>query len=220
MNFELKLWSPIETKREYDENGKRWYVAGDKKYPSVTTALSVLSERGIAEWRKRIGEEEANKITTQASRAGSALHYVAERYMLQEKSWKLEADPISLAKFLTIKPYIDNCIDEVYGIELQMISHKYMVGGTADCICRYNGMNTILDFKTSRKEKTDDMIMGYFLQAATYGQMCREIYNWEPEQIVILMAVNDGTSQVFVKNIVPYEKLAEKFYKFYHNNIL
>lgn len=216
MNFELKMWDPISIHKEYDDSGKRWYVTGDKRYPSVTTVLSVLSEKGIAKWKAAIGEEKANKISTQAARAGTALHFVAEEYMNKKDTWSATADPISLQKFKIIKPFIDDNIDEVYGIELEMYSDKYMVAGTSDLICRWNGKNTILDFKTSRKVKTRDQILSYFLQGATYGQMTRELYGWEPEQIVILMVTNEYEPLVFVEPINKYTKLADQFYKFYH----
>lgn len=219
MNHKLKLWE-VQNLYQVNEHGKRWYVIPTgEKYVSVTTALSVLSKKGIAKWRQKVGEDEANKISGKASRLGKTLHNIAEDYMLGEDSWN-QYDPISVSNFLTLKSQIDKNIGEVYGVELPMCSHEYKVAGTSDLICQWNGVNTILDFKTSLRQKTREHITGYFIQAATYAQMAEEMYGWKAEQIVILMAVHDDNPQVFVEPVERYKKLAENFFKFYHKGLL
>lgn len=215
LGFALKLFESTELNRIH-ENGKRLYVTenGDK-YPSVTTVLSYFSRKGIAEWRNRVGDETANKISTQAATFGTAVHDIAEKYTLGELDVK-KANPIALAAFRTIQPYLDDYVDEIYGIELRMYSDELRVAGTSDLICRYNGKNTLLDFKTSRKRKTKEQIKTYFMQCAVYSIMVKERYGMDIEQAVILMAVRDDDPIVFIEEIEPWVKMMKKFFELYN----
>ena len=217
--FVLDLFEPKTLKR-INEDGQRLYVTETgEKYPSVTTALGVLSKKKIQQWRNRVGHEQANKVSTQASRAGTAVHDIAEKYTLGVLNEK-EANPIALNTFRTIQPYMDQYIDLVKGIELQMYSDELKTAGTADLICRYDGKNTMLDFKTSKRVKTRDQITTYFMQAAAYSIMVKEHYDYDVEQIVILMALHDGEPIVFVEDINPWIPVTKQFFKLYHRGEL
>ena len=214
MNFVHKLFEPKTLKRVH-EDGKRLYLTEEGNYyPSVTTALSYLSRKGIQQWRKNVGAEVANKISSQAAAAGTAVHNIAEKYVLNDPTWK-DAMPISLEKFNTIRPYLDENVDEIYGIELQMYSDQLKTAGTADLICSYNGTPTVLDFKTSRRRKTKDQILNYFMQGTAYSIMVKEHYGMDIEQIVILMAVNDDSPIVFTEPVSQYEKMVRKYFELY-----
>lgn len=219
LGFALKLFESTELNRVHEE-GKRLYVTenGDK-YPSVTTVLSYFSRQGIAKWRERVGHEEANKISTQAATFGTAVHDIAEKYTLGELDVK-KANPIALASFRTIQPYLDQNVDEIYGIELRMYSDELRVAGTSDLICRYNGKNTLLDFKTSRRRKTKEQIKSYFMQCAVYAIMAKERYDIDIEQAVILMAVKDDEPIVFVEDIEPWTRMMRKFFELYNRGEL
>lgn len=215
MNFEYNLLQQHKLNRT-NKDGKRVYINenGDE-FVSVTTALNYLSKNGIARWRQNIGYERANKISSQAARAGTALHNVAEQYVLKNVNWN-KLDPISIDKFLKIKPYIDNNINIIYGIELQMYSNEIKAAGTTDLICNYNNKKTILDFKTSRRIKTKDKIVGYWIQAAAYAIMAKELYNMDIEQLVILMTVNDGVGIEFIEPANKWIQIAKQYFKHYH----
>lgn len=203
-----------------NENGKRLYVTEDgNKYPSVTTVLSYLSKKGIAKWRARVGNEEANRISTQAARAGTAMHQVAEDYVLGVKRDK-EPNPLAVAAFNQVKPLLDQNVSTIYGVELQMHSDELRVAGTADLICKYNGRNTILDFKTSRRPKTYDHITNYLIQAATYAIMVEERYGLEIDQYAILMAVGDGSTLDFVGDIEYHKQMARQFFNLHNKGML
>ena len=214
MNFVHKLFEPKTLKR-VQEDGKRLYLTEDGNYyPSVTTALSYLSRKGIQEWRNRVGHEVANKIGNEAARAGTAVHNVAEKYVLNDPTWK-DAMPIPVEKFNTIRPYLDENVDEIYGIELQMYSDQLKTAGTADLICKYDGTPTVLDFKTSRRRKSKDDILSYFMQGTAYSIMVKEHYGMDIEQIVILMAVTDDSPLVFIEPVDKYEPMVRKYFKLY-----
>ena len=217
--FALKLFEPKPLKR-INEDGKRLYVTeSGEKYPSVTSALGALSRKKIWEWRKRVGAETANKISTQASRAGTAVHQIAEDYILNQL--KEDVNPIALNTFRTIQPYLDQNVDEIYGVELQMYSDELKTAGTADLICRYDGKNTILDFKTSKRWKSKDEIKSYFMQGAAYATMVKEHYDMDIERIVILMAVGGGEgSLVFDEALEDWQPMTRKFFDLYHKGKL
>lgn len=218
-DFALKLFEAKQLK-QINENGQRLYVTETgEKYPSVTTALGALNRKKIWEWRKRVGAEVANKISTQASRAGTAVHNVAEDYILGNS---LEAhNPIALNTFNTIKPLLDDNVGDVYGVELRMYSDQLRTAGTADLICQYNGKNTVLDFKTSKRWKKKDEITTYFMQSAAYAQMVKEHYDMDIEQIVILMAVGQGEGHlVFAEDVKDWKAMTTKFFDLYHKGKL
>ena len=217
--FALKLFEPKPLKR-INEDGKRLYVTeSGEKYPSVTSALGALSRKKIWEWRKRVGAETANKISTQASRAGTAVHQIAEDYILGQM--KEDVNPIALNTFQTIQPYLDEHVDEIYGVELQMYSDELKTAGTSDLICRYAGQNTILDFKTSKRWKSKDQIHSYFMQGAAYATMVKEHYDMDIERIVILMAVGAGEgAMVFNEALEDWQPMTRKFFDLYHKGKL
>lgn len=212
--FALKLLEP-KTLKQINEDGRRLYVNDDgDKFPSVTTALGVLSKKGIAKWRARVGNEAANKISTQASRAGTAMHDIAEKYVLGTLDG--DVNPIALNTFKFIQPYLDDNVDEIYGVELRMYSNELRTAGTADLICRYNGVNTLLDFKTSKRYKKREDITSYFLQCAAYSIMAKEHYDLDIDQFVILMAVHGEGSIEFVEPAEHWKAAVRSFFKLYH----
>jgi ATP-dependent exoDNAse (exonuclease V) beta subunit len=219
MNFVHNLFEAKRLER-IEKEGQRLYVTEEgNQYPSVTTVLSWLSRKHIDRWKAAVGHEVANRISSGAARNGTAVHNVAEKYVLNDPTWK-DAMPIAVEQFLRIKPYLDENVSEIYGVELQMYSNELQVAGTADLICKYNGKPTLLDFKTSRRKKSKEDILSYFLQACAYSQMVKEHYDMDIEQIVILMAVADDEPLVFVEPIESYMTLAQKYFKFYQEGKL
>lgn len=219
LHFEHELFESKKLERT-EENGKRLYVTeSGERFPSVTTVLSYLSRNHIKKWRNKVGHEEASKISTQASRSGTAMHTVAEKYVLNDDTWRKE-NPVSVDRFLSIKPYLDEHVTTIYGSELQMYSTELQTAGTADLICSYKNKNTILDFKTSRRQKKKEDILNYFIQCTAYALMTKEHYDFNVEQLVILMSVGDGTACVFEEDISPYIQMTKKFFQLYHEGKL
>jgi len=182
--------------------GKRYYQLPDGSLAkSVTTAISDASDKtALYEWRAKVGEVEANKISTQAANRGTSLHSICENYLLNEDKMPPNTMPVNVFTFKQIRPFIDNHIDNIYGIEARLFSYKLKAAGTADCIAEWDGVPSIIDFKTSRKEKKEEWIENYFLQATTYAMMFEERTGIVVPQIVILIAVDHQEPQVFVKS--------------------
>lgn len=187
-------------------DGKRYYVLPNgEKFRSVTTVLSdKLDKTALLEWRKKVGDEQANKISTQAARRGTAVHSLAERYVLNESSYLEGAMPSGVDAFNSIKPVIDRSVDNILGIELPLYSVTLRTAGRCDLIAEYNGVPSVIDFKTSRRLKKEEWIESYFLQTTVYSMMFESIYKIKIPQIVIMIAVDHEEPQVFIKDRSKY----------------
>ena len=197
-------------------DGHRFYEVDGKNYPSVTTVLNIRKKEGLTKWRESVGEGAANWEMARAARRGTATHNLIEQYLKSETPSERSVLPLGLFKLL--KPYVDQ-INNIHLLEAIMYSHKLTVAGQVDCVAEYNGKLSVIDFKTANKERQEDWIDNYFLQTTAYAHMYEETFGTPIEQIVILIASEDGTTQAFVKNKADYEKelgtAIQNFYKYY-----
>lgn len=189
-------------------NGKRHYALPDGTHlKSVTTVLSEkLDKTALLEWKKRVGEEEAQRISTQAARRGTAVHTLAENYVLNQENYiPPNTMPINIESFKPIKKVLDNHVDNVLGVELPLWSKALGCAGRTDLVAEYDNKVSIIDFKTSRKLKKEDWIESYFLQSTIYSMMFERIYSIAVPQIVIVLTVDDEMdAQIFIKNRSQY----------------
>ena len=184
---------------EEDGNSRHYLVPNGKRYPSITTCLSILSRDGISEWRDKVGAAEADKIADRAAKRGTRIHTMCERHL----NGDLDMKDFSLADhemFNSLKPVIDQNIDNIYLQEKPLYSDYLGVAGKPDCIAEWNGKLSVIDFKTSNNKKEEGWIWGYFMQTAAYCVMFEERTKIPVDQIVVLIAVQGGLpAQVFVK---------------------
>ena len=194
---------PTHSLSRIQENGKRFYLTPDGgKYPSITTVLGWFSRKGIMEWRKRVGEAEANKISTQASRSGTNVHQMAEDH-LNNIEWKNEKTmPYDMETFLKIKPTLDERVNNIYAQEKPLYSDHLGLAGTVDVVGEFDGKLSIIDFKTSRQSMIGDKygkLEKYFRQAAGYAVMFEERYQMPINSLVIIAAIKDKDEpEVFI----------------------
>jgi|TARA_R110002073_G_scaffold246845_2_gene409614 genome maintenance exonuclease 1 len=181
------------------EDGKRFYVTPEgERYPSVTTITSQVGKKAIMEWRRRVGEAEANKITSKASRRGTKVHKLCEQYVLNEDIDFKKVIPTNLFMFKQIKPILDKYLNEVYAVECTLYSDYLKVAGQVDCVGLWNGDPAIIDFKTSNKRKPKSWISNYFMQEAAYAVMFEERTGIPITTLVTVIAVEQDEPQMFI----------------------
>ena len=196
-------------------NGKRHYVTPDgNQYISITSLLSELSKEGIQKWRERVGEAEANRISTKASRQGTAVHSLCESYIKNEQDFLTESMPHLVEMFESIQSLLDR-IDNVHVIEGALYSDELQLAGRTDLIAEFDGNLSVIDYKTSRKIKNWEMCHSYFMQGAFYAHAYEERTGIPINNIVIIMAVENEEPLLFreTKNrwIPPLNQVRHKY---------
>jgi len=182
---------------ENGANGRRYLSPEGNKYPSITTVLGVLSKAGIAAWRARVGEEEANKISHKATTRGTAVHDLVEKYLDNEEL--PEVLPHITASLSNLKPSLSR-IGRIFAQESPLYSKHLGVAGRVDCVGEYDGVPSIIDFKTSKKIKKKEWITSYFMQAAAYAIMWEERTGMPITNLVIIMDVDNESPQIYVEH--------------------
>lgn len=197
-------------------SGRVYQTPSGQAYPSVTSILGLIGKAEILEWRKRVGEEEANRVSARAARRGTAIHTLCENYLLNKE---VNPGPFDLETFNSIKPFL-NRINNVHCLETQLFSHHLQVAGTVDCIAEFDGRMSIIDFKTSKRIKSRDDIHGYFMQTSAYAVMFEELTGIPVDRLVIIMSVDDEKPLLFVEKrddwIGKFIELREDYSKLYN----
>ena len=195
-------------------NGKRHYVTPNGKYQSITALLSNLSKVGIQAWRKRVGEEEANRISHQASGRGTRVHNIAESYIKNQEDHLEGVLPDAVEMFQSITPLIDR-IDNVHCVEGALYSDELKLAGRTDLIAEFDGVLSAIDYKTSKRIKIWDHCHSYFMQGAFYAHAYEERTGIPVNDIVIIMAVENEEPVLFreTKNrwIEPLNQVRHKY---------
>ena len=207
-NYDMKKFDHVTLNGELPEittesiKGKRFYVTPEgNKYPSITTVLSDRNKEGIRKWRESVGQDVANQVMRQAASRGTAVHTLIENYLNNEELSKQDVLPVAL--FATIKSELDN-INNIRIQEGGLYSDKLGVAGRVDCIAEYKGKISVIDFKTSTKEKKEEWVENYFIQGSAYCEMYEERFLQPIEQVVILIVTEDGAVQTFIKDKKDY----------------
>ena len=207
-------------------NGKRFYeiIETKKIYPSITSVLSIRQKEGLVEWRKKVGDVVANHIMITAANRGTAVHNMVEDYLNNldiNSNEKYKKQFLPKMMFNVLQPELKK-INSICLQEAQMYSEKYTVAGRCDCIAEYDGVLSVIDFKTSKGEKKEDWIENYFIQGSAYAEMYEEHFGRPIEQVVILIVTEEGTTQIFKKNKNDYlpklKDAIEKFYEWVETN--
>jgi genome maintenance exonuclease 1 len=182
-------------KRVESPNGRRYIVGESRPLPSVTTILSKTKDMThLKEWRERVGEDEANKITSQSTGIGNGMHKNLENYILgQPITGTFYAQ--TLAKVIIKQAFPK--IDEIWGSEVSLYS-KDLYAGTTDLVGIHEGIPSIMDFKNSLKEKKKEWIEDYFMQLAAYSLAHNEMFGTNIQRGVVMIATRDAKYQEFI----------------------
>ena len=190
--------------RKTTESGRKYFTPEGNAYPSITTVLGILNKDAIQEWRNRVGEKEANRVSAFASKRGTAVHKLAEDYLNNEPDYKKGHMPTSVVSFNGIKSILDERLNNIWMQETFLYSDKLKCAGQVDCIAEFDGELSIIDFKTSRKEKKEEWITNYFIQASFYAAAFYERTGIAIKQGVIIITVDGSEPQVFKVNTHDY----------------
>ena len=186
---------PLE--REHID-GVRYYKIPDEeeliKMVSITSVTSHFNKEIFVKWRKRVGNEEADRITKAATGRGTDMHTLTEHYLKNENL--PEVRPISDFLFKIAKGKL-NKINNIYALEGPLYSKELGLAGTVDCIAEYDGELAIIDFKTSKKPKPRNWIEHYFVQCMAYGCMLYEMKGISIKKLVIIMACENGECVIY-----------------------
>lgn len=179
-------------------DGVRYYKVPDEEelllLVSITSVTSHFNKDIFINWRKKVGEEEAERITKAATSRGTDMHSLVENYLYNRDLPPVQ--PLSDFLFKIAKTEL-NRINNIYALEGSLYSKQLGVAGTVDCIAEYNGELAIIDFKTSKKPKPREWIEHYFVQAAAYACMFYELTGIPVKKLVILMACENGECVVY-----------------------
>ena len=195
------------TKTEFPDvviDGKRFYDSPGGKFKSVTTIIGEKSNKDwLKDWRDRIGDDEADQILFQAQVRGTAVHDLAEKYVMNDPHWSRGAMPINIKTFKKIARQLDKNLGKVYGIEYPLWSTMLQTAGRTDLPAQWliDGTyeDTIVDFKSSRGTKEREDIPNYFIQASTYAVMFEEITGRRMTHVAIIVAQDtEDEATVFV----------------------
>jgi genome maintenance exonuclease 1 len=200
-------------------NGQRYYTLPDgSKLPSITTILSAQSKAGIAAWRKRVGEAEANRVSAKASGRGTRVHNLCEDF-IQNKPLR-ESMPDALEMFKTIKPVLQERVNNIHYVEQSFYSKKIGSAGRSDLIAEFDGELSVMDYKTSAKIKYRENILSYFWQSTFYALAYEELVGVPINQIVIVMAVEDKKEPlIFVEKVEDHIEGLVKAIEFYNQGL-
>ncbi len=194
-------------------DGVRYYSVPDEeellKLVSITSVTSHFNKEIFVKWRKRVGDEEADRITKRATKRGTDMHTLVEHYMKNEEL--PEVPPISDFLFKISKANLKR-INNIYALEGSLYSKQLGIAGTVDCIAEYDGELAIIDFKTSAKPKPRGWIEHYFVQCMAYGCMLYELTGISVKKLVIIMACENGECVVYEeRDKSKYIKLLSKY---------
>ena len=177
-------------------DGKRHYCLPDgKKVPSVTTILDRTKPQeardALANWRKNVGEQRAQQITTEAANRGTRMHAYLETYVMMDEMKPLPSNPFAHPSwFMAAEVILQGLVNvnEIWGTEVP-VYYSGLYAGTTDLVGEWKNQPAIMDFKQSNKVKKREYITDYFLQLAAYAQAHNEMHGTEINTGVVLMAV-------------------------------
>jgi len=208
--------------KSQSQNGFRYYSIDGKSYPSVTSVLSILSKDGIRAWRDSIGHDVADFETRRAATRGIHFHKICENYLYNKNISEYKKKILSYGLFNLAKSEI-NRIDNIHGMEKTLYSHSLKLAGRTDCIAEFDNVLSIIDFKSANRKKSPEILENYILQETAYAIMWDELSDIPIEQIVTIVACEDGELQTIIEKPEFYrqklESVIDQFNKIQLNEV-
>jgi genome maintenance exonuclease 1 len=208
VRFSHEFLPKYEIRRIDSPNGRKYLTPDGNSYESVTSYLGRIEDNSwLDEWRKNVGEKEANKITKRASDRGTNLHNNVEQYLLNNEVNVSTMSMLDRGLFNPFSKVLDLHVNNVRALEYPLYSDTLKLAGTVDCVAEYDGVISLIDFKTAKARKNKEDITNYFLQTTIYSFMIQELYGIKIENLVIIMGLDwEDKVQIFKesrKNWIP-----------------
>ena len=199
-------------------DGTRFYkVPSGKMYPSITSVTSFYNREVFINWRKRVGESEANRITRESTFRGTKYHDVVEYYIKNGTIDGCSMLPSTKFLFLQSKDNLDR-INNIHALEKSLYSDYLGLAGRVDCIAEYDGELAVIDFKTSKKIKPEKWIENYYVQETAYACMYYEMTGIPVKKLITIMVAENGECVVYEKrNKGHYIKLLTEYIRKFVN---
>ena len=203
-----------DLKRIQTKQGRQYVGEDQNPVPSVTTILSDTADKtALIAWRKRVGDAEATRISTESAGLGTKVHNSLEKFILQEDYEIKGNNHISIMAKKMVNEMIAqglSKVDELYGVEVGLIAQG-LYAGTSDAIGTHEGEEAIIDFKTAKKIKKREWIEDYFMQGCAYALAHNEMFGSEIKKVVILMVDREGNFSEFVIEGDEFEEYCNKW---------
>ena len=201
-------------------DGKRRYATPDgEKLPSVTTILDATkseeSKKALQEWRKRVGVQKAQEITTEAAGRGTRMHKWLENYIKTGETGEPGSNPYSLQSHKMAQTISNEGLvkcNEYWGTEVPLYYPK-IYAGTTDLVGIHDGDEAIMDHKQTNKPKKREWIEDYFVQLAAYANAHNEVHGTKIRKGVIFMCSADNIYQEFILEGTDFDKYTDVWFK-------
>jgi len=208
-----------ELKRE-TVNGSRKYLTPDGfAVPSVTTILDATKseekKQALHEWRKRVGEQKAKEITTEAAGRGTRMHKWLENHIKTGDMGQPGSNPYSIQSHQMARTIIDQGLSkcqEFWGTEVSLYFPE-VYAGTTDLVGIHDNSQAIMDHKQTNKPKKREWIDDYFLQLAAYALAHNEVWGTKIRKGVVFMCSADNQYQEFIVEGIEFDKYTELWYQ-------
>jgi CRISPR/Cas system-associated exonuclease Cas4 (RecB family) len=219
--FNTPILQSPKLKQVTNDHKRHYETESGEKFTSVTTFLSKTKDekdvKVLNEWRKRVGEKEANRVSNQATSFGTKLHSACEMLLSNKYSLDLFEGSLPFQKrFDPIKDFLEEKVDVLLGSEIMVYSPTLKLAGSVDLVYRDKEGNVIVaDFKTSKKKKKIEWCQDYMLQVSLYSLMISELFDLKIDNGLLLFSYDDGSHEPILFSPEKYfgtlQKRIEKF---------
>lgn len=200
--------------------GGRYYMTPEgQKYPSASTVAGILTRKGIAAWRAKVGTAEADRVSKRGADRGTNVHAICESYLKGELTpfQRLGIMPTLKEMFLSLQRKFDVNISDIYAIEQPLYSDRLKIAGRCDVIVIWEGVLAVLDIKTANRHKPEEWMLNYFVQTTAYAEMFEERTGIPIDRIVLATAIEgESHATIHSKSKQTYLPLLDKCIESYY----
>ena len=209
----------VEIPRQTIDGVRRYATPDGEKLPSVTTILDATkseeSKQALQNWRKRVGAQKAQEITTEAAGRGTRMHKWLENYVKTGATGDPGSNPYSIQSHQMAQSIIAQGLvkcNEYWGTEVPLYFPK-VYAGTTDLCGIHDSSEAIMDHKQTNKPKKREWIDDYFVQLAAYANAHNEVHGTKIRKGVIFMCDPTSAYQEFVIEGSEFDKYSDMWFK-------